>query len=146
MKAFFKDLFDYHNYFNQLLIDIFNEHSSALSDRTIPLFSHCLNAHQIWNSRILKTQSFGVHQLHPLEDLKAIDSDNHTQSLKIIDTFDFNEIISYSNSKGETYKNTIQDILFHIINHFTHHKGQLISDLRMNHIEPPVTDYIFYKR
>lgn len=40
----------------------------------------------------------------------------------------------------------IQQILFHIANHFTHHRGQIISDLRQNGIEPRISDYIFYKR
>lgn len=146
MKPFFKSIFDYHHYFNQKLIELFLEHSGSISKRTIPLFSHCLNAHQIWNARILKTDSFGVHQLHALKNCKDIDKTNYVDTLKIIDTFDFEETINYTNSKGDNFENTVQDILFHIANHFTHHKGQLISDLRQQEIEPPVTDYIFYKR
>lgn len=146
MKPFFKSIFDYHHYFNQKLIELFLENSASISKRTIPLFSHCLNAHQIWNARILKTDSFGVHQLHALKNCKDIDKTNYVDTLKIIDTFDFEETIKYTNSKGDNFENTVQDILFHIANHFTHHKGQLISDLRQQEIEPPVTDYIFYKR
>ncbi|NNG11293.1 MAG: damage-inducible protein DinB, partial [Arenibacter sp.] len=41
---------------------------------------------------------------------------------------------------------TITDMLFHIINHSTHHRGQISVDLRNNAIEPPVLDYAFYKR
>lgn len=146
MKLFFKDIFEYHHFFNQKLIAVFIEHEEALTQRTIPLFSHCLNAHQIWNSRILKTDSFGVNQIHPLQDFKVIDSNNYSNTLKIIDTFDFDEIISYKNSKGDVFSNLVKDILFHTANHHTHHKGQLISDLRQQGIEPLVTDYIFYKR
>ena len=146
MKTFFKDIFEYHHFFNQKLITVFIAHEEALTQRTIPLFSHCLNAHQIWNSRILKTDSFGVNQIHNLQDFKTIDSNNYSNTLKIIDTFDFDEIISYKNSKGDVFSNSIKDILFHAANHYTHHKGQLISDLRQQGIEPLVTDYIFYKR
>jgi uncharacterized damage-inducible protein DinB len=44
------------------------------------------------------------------------------------------------------YINSIQQILFHVANHFSHHKGQIISDLRQSGIDPIVIDYIFYKR
>ncbi len=146
MKSFFKDIFEYHHYFNQKLIDLFETNSDALSDRTIPLFSHCLNAHQIWNARILKSETFGVHQRHAINECKKIDTDNYIRTMHILENIDFAEMIRYNNSKGQIFKNTVQDILFHISNHFTHHKGQLISDLRLNNIEPIVTDYIFYKR
>lgn len=146
MKAFFKDIFDYHNHFNQKLVDVFVEHSNKISERTIPLFSHCLNAHQIWNSRILNTKAFKVFQIHELKDCKSIDNSNYKTTIKIIETLDLNSIISYQNSKGQTFNNSIRDILFHAANHFTHHKGQIISDLRQNEIEPLITDYIFYKR
>jgi uncharacterized damage-inducible protein DinB len=84
--------------------------------------------------------------VHNLDVFKGIDLINYNDSLKIIDTFDLNETITYKNSKGNLYEGTVRDILFHITNHFTHHKGQLISDLRQQGIEPLVTDYIFYKQ
>lgn len=147
MKDFFKNIFDYHHYFNQKLVDMFVEHQKELTERTIPLFSHCLNAHHIWNSRILNTEpSFGVHQIHKIVDFKTIDITNYQDTLKIIDTFDFNKIVGYKNSKGQVFSNSVKDILFHVANHHTHHKGQLISDLRQQGIEPLVTDYIFFKR
>ncbi len=146
MKAFFKDIFEYHHFYNQKLIDVFLEHSNKIYDRTVPLFSHCLNAHQIWNSRILNTKALDVFELHKLDTFKSIDLSNYNDSLKIIDTFDFDETLVYKNSKGTVYENKVKDILFHITNHFTHHKGQLISDLRQHGIEPVITDYILYKR
>ncbi|WP_082333675.1 DinB family protein [Mangrovimonas sp. TPBH4] len=146
MEDFFKDIFEYHHHMNQTLIDVFLKHHQQVSERTPAMFSHCLNAHQIWNSRILETTPFEVHQLHPLENFKIIDTINYRTTLKIIDTYEFGEPIVYLNSKGEPYENSVQDILFHIANHHTHHKGQLISDLRKYGIKPPVTDYIFYKR
>ena len=146
MKDFFLDIFEYHNHFNQKLIDLFFEHRDEISERTIPVFSHCLNAHQIWNSRITGTEPFSVHQIHILEDCKEIDTRNYLNTLKILSDFDLNQNVKYHNSKGKEFQNTIQQVLFHVANHFTHHKGQIILDLRQCEIEPIVTDYIFYKR
>lgn len=146
MNEFFKDIFEYHNHFNQELIELLIKEKTNISERTIALFSHIVNAHQIWNSRVLETSSLGVHQLHSLEECKSIDSSNYKDTLKILEAFDLKTPIQYFNSKGKQFENSIQQILFHIANHCTHHKGQIISDLRISGIEPTITDYIFYKR
>lgn len=147
MKPFFKELFEYSHYFNQRLSDLFMASPRQISEKSIKLFSHILNAHQIWNNRIdPKHPSFGVWELHNTEDFKSIDNMNYEQIVKIIDKFELNETINYSNSKGQTFSNSVRDILFHIINHSTYHRGQLASEFRQHGHEPLVTDYIFYKR
>lgn len=146
MNDFFKDIFDYHNHFNQKLVAVLSEHADKLIERSTHLFSHLINAHQIWNSRILLTKSIALNQLHSFEECKSIDASNYSDTLKILGDYDLNEVIQYKNSKGNEFQSSIQQILFHISNHSTHHKGQIISDLRQNGIEPIVTDYIFYKR
>ena len=146
MIEFFKDIFEYHNHFNQKLADLLIVNSNKITERTIPLFSHSINAHQIWNSRILETKSLAVHQIHTLEKCKELDDQNYNDSLDILSDFDLSKKISYKISGGIEFENSIQQILFHIANHFTHHRGQIISDLRQSGIEPIITDYIFYKR
>jgi uncharacterized damage-inducible protein DinB len=146
MKEFFTDIFKYHHHYNQVLADLLIKNEDKISERTVPLFSHCMNAHQIWNSRITGAESYTVHQLHTLPKCKEIDSDNFATTLRILEKFDLIKTINYKTSKGDPFNNTIQEILFHVANHFTHHKGQIISDLRQSGIEPLITDYIFYKR
>ncbi|UXX80367.1 damage-inducible protein DinB [Reichenbachiella carrageenanivorans] len=146
MIPFFRDLFDYHHQTNQRLADQLIEHEVRLTDRSIPLFSHMINAHQIWNARILDLVPLGVFQVHSLKDCKALDGENFDKSLQILDSFDLSQPCFYTNSKGQTFENSIRDILFHATNHMTHHRGQLISDLRQNGMTSIVTDYIFYKR
>ena len=146
MKEFFKDIFEYHNHFNQKLIKQLIKYENKLPERTIPLFSHSINAQQIWNSRIMEKEKLGVHQVHSLDECARIDNENYRETLKILDERELDEKIEYKNSKGTEFNNSIQQILFHIANHFSHHKGQIIWDLRQSGIEPIVTDYIFYKR
>lgn len=146
MKSFFIDLFDYHHQTNQRLADQLIEHKKQLTSRSIPLFSHAINAHQIWNARILDQKPLGVFDVHSLPACKILDEHNYKASNRILETVDLKSSLPYTNSKGETFQNTIRDILFHATNHLTHHRGQLISDLREQGIAPIVTDYIFYKR
>jgi uncharacterized damage-inducible protein DinB len=146
MKAFFTDIFTYHHHFNQKLIDQLIAHEKRLPDRTIPLFCHTLNAHQIWNARITIKDTLAVHQIHPLEACKSLDQENYQETLKILEERALDEMIVYGNSKGTEFSNSVQEILFHVANHFSHHKGQIISDFRQSGIAPIKTDYILFKR
>ena len=147
MNEFFKELFEYSHHFNQKLWGVFNDNPDKTSEKAVKLYNHILNAHQIWNNSIEPKQAtFGVWEFHLVQDLKGIDKANFEQTLFILDKFDLNDKISYTNTKGQTFNNSIRDILFHAINHSTYHRGQIATEFRQNGLEPLVTDYIFYKR
>ena len=53
----------------------------------------------------------------------------------------------YKNMKGEPFENTYEDTLFHIVNHGTYHRGQIITMLREAGLQQlPSTDLIHYLR
>lgn len=147
MKVFFNQLFDYNFYCNKKLIEECTKLESV-PEKSILLFSHVLNAHHIWNARILdKKPVFAVWQLHKLTNWGDIHYENQRNSFEILtNSENFEKRIAYENSEGKAYTNTIQDILFHIINHSTHHRSQISMDLRNNGLEPIPLDFIFYKR
>lgn len=147
MKQFFKELFEYGHHFNQKLFEVISDNPDKTPEKAERLFNHVLNAHQIWNYRIdPKQPPFGVWELHAISDLKNIDQTNYEQTLQILDKFDLTETINYANSKGQTFSNSIPDILFHVVNHSTYHRGQIATEFKHHGLEPLVTDYIFYKR
>jgi uncharacterized damage-inducible protein DinB len=147
MKSFFNELFEYSHYFNQKLGDAFIDNADRVSEKAIKLYSHILNAHQIWNNRINPKQAlFGVWEIHPIQNCKHIDRENFENSLVLLDKFNLNETINYRNTKGEVFTNDAKTIIFHMINHSTYHRGQIASEFKQNGLDPLVTDYIFYKR
>lgn len=147
MKQFFAGLFEYSHHYNQKIADVVISNPDNISEKALKLLSHILNAHQVWNNRIDATDKpFGVWDMHSTEDLKAIDKGNYEHSLLILDKYNLSETLHYSNTKGQAFENSIQDILFHVINHSTYHRAQIATELKQRHIEPPATDYIFFKR
>lgn len=58
----------------------------------------------------------------------------------------FPRLIRYRNSNGEQFDNSIADILTHVINHSSYHRGQIFKMLRQKGEEPINTDYITYAR
>ena len=147
MKSFFKELFEYTFHFNEMVIDSLIKINEDIPEKALQLINHTINAQEIWNSRIEeKSPAIDVWEMRQLDTLKEINKRNYQNSLYIIDSFDFERKIKYTNSKGQTFENTIRDMLFHIINHSTYHRGQIATYCKLDNITPLVTDYIFYKR
>lgn len=147
MKGFFRELFEYTFHFNEKVVDVVLNNRETVSEKTIALLCHTINTQEVWNSRILGNPSLtGPWDLRPVENLLSLNQINFKDSLRIIDNFEFETVINYTNSRGERYKNTVKDILFHINNHSTYHRGQIATDCKLNGIKPLVSDYIFYKR
>ncbi len=147
MKVFFNQLFDYNFYCNKKLIEVFNE-LDQVPEKSIELFSHILNAHHIWNARILQNEAqFDVFQIHEIKDWGDLHYENQRSSFEIItNADDFEKRVDFENLEGRLFISDLKDILFHIINHSTHHRGQISMNFRANQIEPIPFDYIYYKR
>ncbi|WP_029293476.1 DinB family protein [Chryseobacterium hispalense] len=146
MKEKLVDLFKYTYHFNKEMIKAIAENLEKVDKKTISLMNHTLNAQQIWNSRILRENSFEVWQINPFEELEDINQQNFNKSLEIVEKFDPDQKMEYQNSKGTKFENTVFEMLFQAINHSTYHRGQINSLLKQNGINPILTDYIFYKR
>lgn len=147
MVEFFEELLDYSHQCNQNLIQIIMNNEHKVTDKALQLINHILNAHQIWNNRIQSESTpFGVWQIHDLQALSDIDQTNYNHSVRILRQYDFNDHIVYVNSRSESFKRTVRDILFHVINHTTYHRGQIATVFRHTGIEPLVTDYIYFRK
>jgi len=55
-------------------------------------------------------------------------------------------VVSYTDTKDNPYQNTIQQIVLHVVNHATHHRGQVSGFLRAMGHRPPVLDLMKYYR
>lgn len=56
-------------------------------------------------------------------------------------------VFAYQNSKKEYFKQPVYEMLLHLFNHQTFHRGQVITMLRQNGIDKiPATDFIVFSR
>jgi uncharacterized damage-inducible protein DinB len=56
------------------------------------------------------------------------------------------EPLSYSDMKGRPWREPLWQLVLHVVNHGTHHRGQVAGFLRSLGHNPPVTDLVFYYR
>ena len=147
MKDFYKEKFKYNFDINQKIIQNLIENKNKLNDRILTLISHILNAHHIWNARMLNTQIVHkVWDVYDYEKMIGLDIVNYENSLKAIEDFDLDESIDYVTMINEPFCNTRQDILYHILNHSNYHRAQINTELKNLGLNSIITDYIFYKR
>lgn len=115
--------------------------------RAVLLGSHMLNAQRIWICRILGDPvQPGVWEPQPVENWFTLHAKNEEDMRGIIASEDFQRIVHYRNSKGESYRNTVEDILQHLLLHSAYHRGQIAQLIRPEVETLPQMDYIFFAR
>ena len=148
MKALFNELFEYNRHMNNELIRAMVQNKATVSEKSLKWINHILNAHELYNCRMEPAGYTppGSWDMRPLEELVAINENNFQVTLGIIRLYDFDTNILYTTLKGSAMENTVGDILFHVVNHSTYHRGQIAVEFRNSGLEPLVGDYVFYKR
>ncbi len=59
---------------------------------------------------------------------------------------DLLRVVDYTDMRGNLHSTPVWQILLHVVNHATLHRGQVMSLLRQLEVAPPSTDLIFYYR
>lgn len=147
MRAQLLDLYTYNHYYNnEFLNDL---RAPEVPEQCLQLMAHIFNTHHIWLRRIQNQQvSFQLWQAHDLETQGRLNQQLHQETFQILEeTGDLaQQYVFYQNNEGRSYVNKHSEILFHLINHSTHHRAQIALLLRQAGIVPTGSDYIFYKR
>jgi len=112
--------------------------------RSLQLMLHIVAAERLWLDRLKQLpQSVPVWPKFDLvwceSELAKLESDWPEYLEK---TSDLSREISYKNSKGETFTNSVVDVLSHVIMHSAYHRGQIASHMRETGQTPAYTDFI----
>lgn len=139
------DKLDYNQWANQLIMNIIDDQNGG--EQVIQTMSHNFNAAHLWNSRILKTvSSFKIWQSHEPKDWHKISETLFFDMLKALNSHNISDIITYQNLAGENHQSTLSDILLHVVNHGSYHRGQIILMLQEKGLKTVSTDFIKYSR
>ncbi len=114
--------------------------------------THIVAAHKMWLSRWKGTpdkellNSKTVPTLQELKHLWETVTLDTTYYLNGLTEESLLQTLSMTTTKGITYTHPYGQMMQHLINHSTFHRGQLATLLRQFDIRPPQTDLIAYYR
>jgi len=149
MQAYFKQLFEYDKWASDLLMDKF-ERQFPQNPRIYELFSHLISTQRIWLDRILGIPQSVERFKDRLPDEMKEDLENYHRSwmefIEQLQPGDFDRIISYVHPNGTPYNERLVDIMAHVVNHGTHHRGNLVILMKEEGFVVPTLDMIFYVR
>lgn len=92
-------------------------------------------------------KSFNGSLEEALEQWQKASADLTTFVSKQYNDKAFTHVVQYYSLKKESFKNEVGNILMHVINHATYHRGQLVTMLRQVGVEKiPPTDFIVFTR
>lgn len=105
--------------------------------------SHIHKADRAWLQRVTGTQ---IEQSGPLaSDWPAIQKGWEQYAAGLTDA-DLERVIAYKDFRGNPHESKLKEIVLHLVNHATLHRGQVMGMFRQLGIQPPPTDLIFYFR
>jgi uncharacterized damage-inducible protein DinB len=115
--------------------------------------NHILVVDRLWLGRILREDTAGLHLdmiLHDnLPKLRSARQEEDRRIIDLADRFgprDFERTVVYRTTGGERFSTELGQLLSHLFNHQTHHRGQLHALLKDAGAEPPVLDLIYFMR
>lgn len=148
MNSRFKDLIEFD--FWALSRSISSAESFREDPRLLDLISHTLTARVVWLDRIHPGSAPEIQwtprSLEENKTLLTMNQKNWLAWLSGISDPGFSEKVAYKNIKGEPFTSKLEDILTHVVNHSTYHRGQVAARVKELGGQPLPTDYIVYCR
>lgn len=162
MSSFSENIYRYIGYniwANQAIADFLSDKEYILDKDVISSFPtirttifHIADGQRIWLSRMKGTSPnvWPSKSMRPEEAIPALLNTSEEFAVHAADKGDsfYKEVISFSAFDGTPYEETAGNIIMHVMNHSTFHRGQLITMFRQGGLEGkmPRTDLIAYLR
>ena len=163
MKKLFEQYAAYNVWANHRIIFVLEQLDENLWYKPVPssfnsLYKtvlHVWDADSIWWQRMRLHENIVVPSANFDPSLKDACNGWLHQAMEwenFINSDQFNEeVISskliYKNSKGEEFHQPVSEVIMHLFNHSSYHRGQLVTMLRTLEVEKiPSTDFIVFTR
>ncbi|MCX6319319.1 MAG: DinB family protein [Bacteroidetes bacterium] len=161
MKELLKGYASYNTWASRKLLDVIlqltEEQQHAEMRSSYPsLYKtvlHMLDAESIWWQRLKLLEKLDVPSKHFSGSMNELADELMQQSKRWEDWVNaasplmLEHVFQYQTFTGEQFKQPTWQMVMHVINHSTYHRGQLITMLRELGLEKlPATDFILWSR
>jgi uncharacterized damage-inducible protein DinB len=148
-------LFNYHAWAtDKLLAYIEKEVPESYSTEITSVFSsiedtfvHQYEVDSLWYGRMNREYHGENRKLSSPGECRQAFQDLHNEVKRFIAaSSDLKSSIHYRTSSGENFTNQLEDLLQHLVNHGTYHRGNISAMLRQQGYPGHSTDYIYFLR
>lgn len=161
MKELLKQMAAYNIWANQKLIDLILSLPEEKQKQDLPssfksliqTMLHMLDAESIWwqrlklSERITRPSENFKGSMKDIADSLLIQNKQWEDWVNNASDMALEHVFQYFNVKKESFKQPIYQMLLHVFNHGTYHRGQLVNMLRQLGVEKiPATDFIVWSR
>ena len=136
----------YEKWANEIVFEAI-EKATNPDERVFELISHLVVSHHIWLKKLLnETPSFKSWEIIGLVELRQLNIENVTGWTDYLNLHKKDKISHdiHFNFFGSPSKISVDDLLIHLINHSSYHRGQIISKLKGTLETLPLTTYIAF--
>lgn len=127
-----------------------DRHSSHGGIRTT--LNHMYAADALWFSRVAGEPFAKISDIPVPDSLQELEKewtvllDRWLRWAGYLESQQYGIEIGYTNTEGISCRTPLWQVLLHIVNHSTLHRGQVVAMMRQAGAKPPVTDLIRYYR
>jgi len=147
-------LFSYHSWATNILIQHlrklplkdYQKEIQSVFPTVAAVVQHIYDVDLLWLSRCMEGKSLEQMIIHTPEDAQKAFHQLHTIINELVNSCDLSQSINYQNSVGMTFTNTIDEVIRHLVNHGTYHRGNITAMLRQMGYSGVSTDYIYFLR
>src|SRR5438477_11823973 len=111
---------------------------------------HIMAAEWIWLRRWKGVSPRALLDAAEFPDLEAVGtrwSEIETEQMDFVNEVtneSLNEVITYVNTRNQTWRYPLGRIMQHLVNHSSYHRGQVANFLRQLGAQPAATDFLVY--
>lgn len=111
---------------------------------------HLLWGEWLWLQRwqgLSPTEVFDVRSFPDAGTLRSRWQEVQDQQLRFLDRLtdaELGKAVTYRNRQGDPWTYPLRQMIQHIVNHSTYHRGQVVTLLRQCGVVPPPTDFLIY--
>lgn len=140
-------LLEYDFWANNRVFEAIENAQNSLPADLEDMLSHVFGAKEIWLKRVsnepASSDLFRRKNMEELQGLNTRLNDHWKQTIEVSQT---TNLVSYSNLAGEAFQTSLSDIITHVVNHGSYHRGQVARTLRESGNTPLATDFIVFCR
>lgn len=150
MRAHYEKLFRYDAWANQRVIDAVAT-LPAPNAKILGWLAHIFWSQNLWYGRI-QHQDWSQTALQldqPVAAWRQVATDYAERWQAFLATVapdEWHGWISYRSTEGVAYRSLLSDILTHVVNHGSYHRGQIAAAIRQSGGVPVPTDFIVLSR